>query len=128
MRTFLLILLCIYPCRIISKPVWISQNTTPNKIPCFTNFFDSSIIVSFNYKFKFLFTQPVAQTFLSVYDILGREVAVLVNESLKPGSYSVDWDATNYPSGVYFYKLEVVDPSSGSGRGFVESKKMVLIK
>ncbi len=62
----------------------------------------------------------VAQTFLAVYDILGREVAVLVNESLQPGSYNVDWDASNFPSGVYFYKLE-----SGS---FVESKKMVLIK
>jgi photosystem II stability/assembly factor-like uncharacterized protein len=61
-----------------------------------------------------------AQTFLFVYDLLGREVAVLVNEELQPGSYEADWDASAYPSGVYYYKLE-----SGS---FTETKKMILIK
>ena len=45
---------------------------------------------------------------------------VLVNQQLQPGSYEVDWDASAYPSGVYYYKLE-----SGS---FTETKKMVLIK
>ncbi len=62
----------------------------------------------------------VAQTFLSVYDQLGREVAVLVNQELRPGSYEVDWNASNFPSGVYFYKL--------SAGNFTETKKMVLIK
>ncbi len=57
---------------------------------------------------------------LIIYDVLGKEVATLLNEQLQPGSYSVDWDASNYPSGVYFYKLEVGD--------FVQTKKMVLIK
>jgi photosystem II stability/assembly factor-like uncharacterized protein len=57
---------------------------------------------------------------LLVYDLLGREIQTLVNQQLQPGSYNVDWDASNYPSGVYFYKLE--------SNGFVESKKMVLIK
>ncbi|MEO8512560.1 MAG: T9SS type A sorting domain-containing protein [Ignavibacteria bacterium] len=61
-----------------------------------------------------------ALTFLSVYDILGHEVAVLVNEQLRPGSYEADWNASAYPSGVYYYKFE-----SGS---FSETKKMVLIK
>lgn len=65
---------------------------------------------------------------LTVYDLLGREITTLVNEQMQPGSYSVDWDASNYPSGVYFYKLEAGDPSTGSGRGFVESKRMVLVK
>ena len=40
-----------------------------------------------------------------VYDMLGREIAVLVNEQLNPGTYEVNWDASAYPSGVYFYKL-----------------------
>ncbi len=57
---------------------------------------------------------------LLVCDILGKELAVLVNESLKPGSYEVKFDATNFASGLYFYTLE-----SGS---FRETKKMVLIK
>jgi photosystem II stability/assembly factor-like uncharacterized protein len=57
---------------------------------------------------------------LTIYDALGREVATLVNQVMQPGSYSVDWDASNYPSGVYFYKLEAGD--------YTQTKKMVLIK
>lgn len=61
-----------------------------------------------------------AQTYLSVYDILGSEVATLVNEELKPGTYETKWDASNFVSGVYFYKLSTTD--------FTETKKMILIK
>ena len=61
-----------------------------------------------------------AQTSLSVYDLLGREVAALVNEELKPGTYEVNWDASNFPGGVYFYRI-----SAGS---FSETRKMILIK
>jgi D-alanyl-D-alanine carboxypeptidase len=57
---------------------------------------------------------------LTVFDILGREVDVLINQYLKPGTYNVDWDASNYPSGVYFYKLITAD--------YTETKKMILIK
>ena len=57
---------------------------------------------------------------ISVYDILGREVAVLVNDQLKPGSYEVNWDGTNHNSGVYFYKLISAD--------YTETKRMILIK
>ncbi len=57
---------------------------------------------------------------LVIYDILGREVATLVNEDLKPGTYEINWDASNYVSGVYFYKL-----TSGE---FSETKRMVLVK
>jgi photosystem II stability/assembly factor-like uncharacterized protein len=42
---------------------------------------------------------------LVVYNILGKEISVLVNEQLSPGTYEVEWNGTNYPSGVYFYKL-----------------------
>jgi hypothetical protein len=57
---------------------------------------------------------------LKIYDILGREVATLVNELLKPGTYEVEWDASNYPSGVYFYKLQT--------ESFTQTKKMILLK
>ncbi len=57
---------------------------------------------------------------LSIYDALGREVTTLVNERLNPGTYKVQWDASRYPSGVYFYKLIIQD--------FSETKKMVLVK
>ncbi|MCI0448593.1 MAG: T9SS type A sorting domain-containing protein [Chlorobi bacterium] len=57
---------------------------------------------------------------LVVFDVLGREIETLVNEELSPGTYEVEWDASNYPSGVYYYKLTAQD--------FSETKKMVLVK
>ena len=57
---------------------------------------------------------------LIVYDVLGNEIAVLVNEEKSAGSYEVEFDATNLPSGVYLYKLQI--------NNFIESKKMVLLK
>ncbi len=67
---------------------------------------------------------------LEIYDALGREIETLVNENKPPGTYEITWNASNYPSGVYFYKLVVNDPgSSGQNNGrFVETKKMLLIK
>lgn len=67
-------------------------------------------------------------TKLIIYDISGRELTTLVNEQLQPGSYTVDWDGTGYASGVYFYSLITSDPSKGSGLGFTETKRMVLVK
>jgi len=61
-----------------------------------------------------------------IYDILGREVKRLVNNELKTaGSYIVDFNAMNYASGVYFYRIEAEEPN---GNKFVDSKKMVLLK
>jgi hypothetical protein len=57
---------------------------------------------------------------LSVYDILGKEVAVLADENLAAGSYKVDFNAGMLPSGVYFYKF--------SANGFTAVKKMMLVK
>ena len=62
---------------------------------------------------------------LIVYDILGKEVAILVNEKLGAGSYEVDWpaptgDGSDFTSGVYFYKL-ITDK-------YVDVKKMLLLK
>jgi hypothetical protein len=57
---------------------------------------------------------------LVIYDALGREIAILVNHQLQPGTYEVDWNASNEPSGVYFYQL--------STESFSETKKMLLIK
>ncbi len=57
---------------------------------------------------------------LIIYDVIGKEIATLVSEKLKAGTYEAEWDASNYPSGVYFYKL-VTD-------NYTETKKMVLLK
>ena len=69
------------------------------------------------------FTVPVgtyARTSMRVYDVLGREVAVLVDEIKSPGSYEMTWDARGHSSGVYLYKLE-----SGS---FISVRKMVVLR
>lgn len=71
---------------------------------------------------------------LTVFDILGRKIQTLVNEELSAGSYEVEFNtsassatAKSFSSGVYFYRLQV-SPSSGSGQGFVETKKMLLLR
>ncbi|MBL1215518.1 MAG: T9SS type A sorting domain-containing protein [Ignavibacteriae bacterium] len=43
---------------------------------------------------------------ITVYDILGNEITLLVNEQKPSGTYEVVWDAGNQPSGIYFYKIE----------------------
>jgi len=75
---------------------------------------------------------------LKVYDILGNEVATLVNEELTPGEYEVKFSAKggsafggnaySLPSGVYFYQLQAGNPESSSGQVFIETKKMLLLK
>jgi len=57
---------------------------------------------------------------LNIYDVLGREVATLVNEELNAGTYTVQWDASGFPSGIYFYRL--------NAGNFVETKKMLMLK
>jgi hypothetical protein len=57
---------------------------------------------------------------LKIFDVLGREVTTLVNEEKEPGEYTIEWDASNFPSGVYFYKLT-------AGK-FTDVKKLLLIR
>lgn len=62
----------------------------------------------------------MTRTKISVYDVTGRELKVLVNDLLQPGTYETTWDASGLSSGVYFYRLTADD--------FKETKKMALIK
>ena len=57
---------------------------------------------------------------LKIYDVLGREVTVLVNEEKKPGTYEVKFNASNLSSGIYFYKI--------SAGNFQQTRKMILLK
>jgi len=63
---------------------------------------------------------------LKIFDILGREVATLVNEHKPAGNYTVEWNGTNSAgqmvgSGIYFYQLK-------TSSGFVETKKMLMLR
>jgi len=57
---------------------------------------------------------------LVLYNALGQEVLTLINSHFEPGAYSFEWNATNFSSGIYFYKM-----SAGI---FTDIHKMVLIK
>ncbi len=89
----------------------------------------------FNPGTKISWQSPVSswQT-LKVYDILGNEVATLVDEFREAGRYEVEFNAVetrrgvSLPSGVYFYQLRVTNSSKGTEQIFVETKKMVLMK
>jgi len=63
---------------------------------------------------------PATKVRLAVYDLLGREVALLVDEAKRPGEYTVTWDAGGMASGVYVYRL--------TSENFNDSKRMILIK
>jgi dipeptidyl aminopeptidase/acylaminoacyl peptidase len=69
-----------------------------------------------------------SQAMLKIFDILGREVATLVNEHLNAGTFKTEWDAKNMPSGTYFYRLQAGDASTGSAQSFVETKKLLLLR
>lgn len=79
----------------------------------FPNPFNPSTVISFK-----LAEQTNVE--LKIYDILGNEIATLVNESKPAGSYEVEWNASNLPSGVYIYNLR-----AGTN---VQMKKMLLLK
>jgi hypothetical protein len=67
------------------------------------------------------FNMPkTSEVSLNVFNILGEEVVTLVSDRLSAGSYSYEWDASKYASGVYIYRLEA--------EGFVETKKMILMR
>ena len=61
-----------------------------------------------------------SQVVLKIYNLLGREVATLVNEELQSGKYKVDFEANGLPSGVYFYRIQA--------GGFSKTRKLTLLK
>ena len=93
------------------------RGTTPDEFALMQNYpnpFNPSTEISYTLK-------SGGKVSLSVYDLLGREVAVLVNnERITAGQHEVSFDAAKLPSGVYFYKLQ--------SESYVKTKRMVLIK
>jgi photosystem II stability/assembly factor-like uncharacterized protein len=79
----------------------------------YPNPFNPSTLISFD-------LPKESKVRLSVFDILGKEIAVLSEGNRNPGHHSVVWDAAKFSSGIYFYKID-----AGS---FVETKRMVLVK
>jgi hypothetical protein len=75
----------------------------------------------FNPSTKIKYSVPQSEIVqIKVYDILGKEIATLVNEEKPMGNYKIDFDGNNLSTGVYFYSMQ-----AGS---FTDTKKLILIK
>jgi len=70
-------------------------------------------------KIKFAL-QKSSNVNITVYDMIGKEIEVLVNEQLREGTYQTEWNGNSFSSGVYFYKISAGD--------FTETRKMLLVK
>ncbi|GAF87830.1 unnamed protein product [marine sediment metagenome] len=73
-----------------------------------------------------------SRVMLVIYDLLGREVAILVNKPHRPGRYTATWrgrdkDGVPVASGIYFYRIEMRNPSDG-GLNFSHTRKMLILK
>jgi len=106
-------------------PVLENNVTIPDVAELYQNYpnpFNSETKISFSIPSSegYGFSRGVGLARLTVFDISGREIETLVNKQLSPGTYSVIWNAADFPSGVYFCRLQ-----SGSS---VSVKKTVLIK
>ena len=79
------------------------------------------------YSIPYVEAQNFVPVQLKVYDILGREVATLINEQKPAGKYEVKFDASGLSSGIYFYRIAIHSDRIQSG-SFIQAKKMILTK
>jgi len=97
----------------------IEPNNTKQKIDDFKLFqnhpnpFNSSTTIKFS-------LSKTCKVTLNIFNVLGEEVATLISQNLPVGSYSYNWNALDFPSGVYFYRLNLGN--------YIETKKMILLK
>ncbi|NIT61041.1 MAG: T9SS type A sorting domain-containing protein [Aliifodinibius sp.] len=75
------------------------------------------------------FTLPLqSEVTLTIYNPLGEVVETLVSDRLRAGRYSLKWNASQYPSGIYFYRLEASSAEGAKSHRFTQSKKLILLK
>lgn len=110
-----------------SGEIEVEVNLIPNEFKLLQNYpnpFNPSTRISWQSPVSSLPYGKASLQTLKVYDVLGNEVATLVNEYKAAGSYEIIFDASNLTSGVYYYKLSVTSEEYS----FTETKKMVLIR
>ena len=101
-----------------------SSITVPAVFALFQNYpnpFNPSTTIKFSIpSVETLHATSLQKVTLKIYDILGREIATLLDEEKSPGTYEIKFNASNIPSGIYFYKLQ-----AGS---FISIRKMIVLK
>lgn len=108
----------IFAVTFVRNPIGISQisSTLPVNFRLFDSYpnpFNPVTIIKFDVSKSQLIN-------IKVFDVTGKEIAVLVNENLSPGTYQYSWNASAYSSGVYYLKMETA--------GFTDTKKLLLVK
>jgi hypothetical protein len=114
---------------IVGKKSFVEQNNAgvklaPSEIKLYTNYpnpFNPETVI----RYTISDASPSYTVTMKIFNMLGQELATLVNEQQVPGYYEVRWNARGYSSGIYFYQMSV---SNGSNKAFHEIKKMVLMK
>jgi len=99
------------------------QNDLPSVFGLFQNYpnpFNPSTMIRYEIPNE-------SKVLIKVYDILGREIATLVNDYQKAGRYQVEWNARNFASGVYFYSIKAM-PIGRQAGDFYSTKKLILLK
>jgi photosystem II stability/assembly factor-like uncharacterized protein len=97
------------------------RNNIPKQIELFQNYPNPfNPITTISFTIPSVGTSLMKSLQLKIYDILGREVAVLVNEKRPARKYTVQWNAEKFSSGLYFYRLTAGE--------FSETKKMILLR
>jgi len=100
------------------------RNNLPEQIELFQNYpnpFNPSTTISFQ-------LSTISSVKLKVFDILGREVARLIDEKLEAGSHRIILDASRMVSGIYFYRLQAHSIEGRQAGNFVETKKIILLR
>ncbi len=112
------------PVQIVTTEVAPKENSIPIKFSL-----DQNYPNPFNPTTTIQFTLPEASMVtLKLFDILGREVVTLVDKEMTTGSHKVLFDAKNFASGVYFYRIQAKSEDSGSRQALMRSKKLILLK
>jgi hypothetical protein len=101
----------------ISAPILEDEYNVRKKFKLFTNYPNP-----FNPKTIINYELPITNDIdLSIYNVLGKKVVTLVSEKQKAGQHQVEWDASGYASGVYYYQLR-------TSEGYLKTKKMILLR
>ena len=99
------------------------ENLVPNVFQLYQNYpnpFNPSTTIKYSIPSNLNSSKDGALVTLKIYDLLGREVELLVNEEKFPGFYEVNFNASNFASGIYLYRIKA--------NNFVVTKKMILLK
>ncbi len=100
----------------VKEPGKEAAPTLPEKFALLQNYpnpFNPNTVISYQ-------LSVISDVKLSIYDVIGREIAVLANGRQNAGTYTTRWNAQNFPSGIYFYRLQA--------NSFTQTKKLILLK